>query len=421
MKIHAATQALALTFALTMASLSSLTAEASSSSSGQYVQAPQGKPALLAEKAGAEQALAEYRSGSASAFVGETGSRHQAATGQAKASSGLAVGSKRPAEMPLRKSAYGFQIWDAGTRLIRDEDGDGFFRRFEIRFDADLVGADAKVYAKLYLRRVGDSGDWSHYFTTSDFWIYGESDSDDYFVDTTLNDGYPTDDYDVLIDLYEVGYEGIVATLGPFEASALADLPLEDAGLDLPLNGAGYSIGAVSTTLLTDNDRDGFYSRFRISFDPEHVGGAAVAYAVLRVRPEGGNWQTEHTTDMFTVAASGDDDSYLFEADWRNGYISARYDVQIDLYDAASQQLVATVSSERPALSRVPLEDAGRDLQFSQGNNGGGNLGNGSTSSQGSGGGGSSSLLMLAGLVVLIYLRRSQQRYRQLEQLRQWR
>ncbi len=413
MKIHAALYSMALVANL----LSGPAALASSSSSGQYVRAPHSKGAAVTDPV-AEPAVAQYRTGAANGFTDVAGTRHQASMVSAKTGAGLATANKRPATVTLRKSDYGFQIWDAGTRLIQDQDGDGYFRRFEIRFDADLFGGDAKVYAKLYLRRVGDNGDWSHYFTTSDFWIYGQSDEDDYFVDTTLNDGYPSDDYDVLIDLYEVGYEGIVATIGPFEASALADLPLEDAGLDLPLNGAGYSIGAVSTTLLTDNDRDGFYSRFRIAFDPEHVGGAAVAYAVLRVRPEGGNWQTEHTTELFTIDSSGSADTFVFEGDWRSGYISARYDVQIDLYDGASQQLVATVSSERSALSRVPLEDAGRDLQYSQdSNNGGGNLGNGSTSSQGSGGG-SSTILVLVLMVVLIYLRRSQQRYQRLEQIR---
>ncbi|HEX4911018.1 MAG TPA: choice-of-anchor H family protein [Permianibacter sp.] len=312
----------------------------------------------------------------------------------------------RPAQVTLRKSAsHDFRLWDAGRSLISDVDDDGYFRRFEIRFDADVSYGDALVYAKLYLRRVGDSGDWQHYYTTDDFWIYGESDSDDYYVETLLNDGYPTAEYDVLVDLYESGYSGIVATMGPFEDSSLRDLPLEDSGLDLDIPYAGFSIGDVDTTLLTDRDNDGYYSRFTVSFDPDHDSGSRAAYAVLRIREPGGDWETEHTSAIFTIDVSGDADRYSFTAEWQSGYPTARYDMQIDLYDAGSQQLVASVSSERPELSRVPLEDADRD--DSPGGGGGG--GGGDSDSDGSGGGGSMSLLLL-GVVAGLLLARARLR-----------
>lgn len=307
----------------------------------------------------------------------------------------------RPADAPLRSSSHSFELWDAGRSLISDVDADGYFRRFEIRFDADVSTGDALVYAKLYLRRVGDSGPWQHYFSTDDFWIYGTSDSDDYYVETVLNDGYPTAEYDVLIDLYEAGYSGIVATIGPFEDSSLRDLPLEDVGLDMPVPNAGYQILDVDTTLLTDADRDGYYSRFSISFDPDRDHGASMAYAVLRVRREGDDWQTEHTSATFQVDESGDADRFTFTADWQSGYPTGRYDIQIDLYDAATQLLVATVSSERPELSRVPLEDADRDT----GSSGGGGGGGGDSESRGSGGGATGGLLM-AVLLGLFLLRR---------------
>ena len=325
---------------------------------------------------------------------------------QAAVSKQAATEPDRPAHVTLRKSAsHDFRLWDAGRSLISDADDDGYYRRFEIRFDADVSYGDALVYAKLYLRRVGDSGDWQHYYTTDDFWIYGESDSDDYYVETVLNDGYPTAQYDVLVDLYESGYSGIVATMGPFEDSSLRDLPLEDSGLDLDIPYAGFAIGDVDTTLQTDRDNDGYYSRFTISFDPDHDSGSRAAYAVLRIRAPGGDWETEHTSAIFTVDVSGDADRYSFTAEWQSGYPTARYDIQIDLYDAGSQQLVASVSSERPELSRVPLEDAGRDTSSGGGGGGGG----GDSDSDGSGGGGSMSLLLL-GIVAGLLLARARLR-----------
>ena len=167
---------------------------------------------------------------------------------------------------------------------------------------------DALVYARLYLRRAGDS-DWLLYSETDDFWISGEDGDDDYFVTTTLDDGWPTGDYDVLIDLYESGFSGIVATIGPFDSDALALLPLEETGLDLPIELPGYDIGDVATTLLIDDDGDGHYSKFRIDFDPDADFDGTFVYAEVWVRPQGGEWIQEHVSDDFLVDASGDADS----------------------------------------------------------------------------------------------------------------
>ena len=93
-----------------------------------------------------------------------------------------------------------FWFFDAGSTLLGDRDTDGFHHEFRIRFDADVVAGDALVYARLYLRRAGDS-DWLLYSETDDFWISGENGDDDYFVSTTLDDGWPTGDYDVLMSV----------------------------------------------------------------------------------------------------------------------------------------------------------------------------------------------------------------------------
>lgn len=362
---------------------------------------------------------ARYQDAPSAAADGVSGGREHrdpALLTETTASKTAAKEAPRPAEVSLRQSgSHSFRLWDAGRALRHDADADGYHRRFEIRFDADVSIGDALVYAKLYLRRVGDSGPWEHYYTTNDFWIYGSSDTDDYYVETTLNDGYPTADYDVLVDLYESGYSGIVATIGPFDDSSLRDLPLEDSGLDMPLPNAGYHLNGVSTTLQTDADRDGYYSRFSVRFDPDREVGIGMAYAVLRVRPDGGEWQTEHTTATFQVDESGTLDEQTITAEWSSGYPTARYDLQIDLYDAATQLLVASVSSERAALSRVPLEDAVRDTVP---NSGGGNGGGGDSDSDGSGGGGSMSIVLLGVAAGLLYARWRLNRDRLLQRAR---
>jgi hypothetical protein len=303
----------------------------------------------------------------------------------------------------LAERASWFQLYDAGRTLLRDRDADGHHSEFQIRFDADVISGDALVYAKLYLRRVGDSGAWRHYYTTQDFWIYGQSGSDDYFVTTTLDSGYPAGRYDVLIDLYEVGYSGIAATLTGYEDGSLADLPLEDREMDVPIGMPGFDIGAVTTTLLTDNDNDGFYSRYRVNFDPISTVGSDPVYAELWVRPRGGEWLLEHRSAVFDVDASGTEDAYAFTGELVSGYSTSHYDVQLDLYHAATGLLIASAGSERPELSRVPLEDQSRDRYVSPPSGGHDHDDYGDTYSEE--GGGATPVSLVAALLLLVGLR----------------
>lgn len=74
--------------------------------------------------------------------------------------------------------------------------------------------------------------------------------------------------------------------------------------------------------------------------------------------------------------------------------------MQIDLRDADTGALVASAGSERPELSRIPLEDQGRDTRVSPPP---GNGGGGSVSSRGHGGGAMGGWFSFALLVLLAW------------------
>ena len=308
--------------------------------------------------------------------------------------------SKRGPAIMSSRTSY-FYIYDAVSTLRQDRDGDGYHSEFRIRFDADVLVGDALVYARMYLRRLGES-EWYLYRETDDFRIYGQSGDDDYYVTTRLDAGYATGEYDVLIDLYESGYPGIVATLGPLESEALGYLPLEEIGLDVPIEMPGYSIGEVFTDLIADDDRDGHYSRFRITFDPDADFQRRLAFARVWVRARGGEWIEEFVSEDWWVETNGGSDAYALDIDWISGYPTSYYDVQIDLYDAATGLLIASVGSERPALAQIPLEDRSRDKAIDIPAPGGGGI-----SHSREGGGGAFGLWSLLGLLGLAAARRT--------------
>lgn len=125
-----------------------------------------------------------------------------------------------------------FWFYDAFVDLYSDLDYDGYYTGVDIAFDVDTIYDYADVYAVIYLSY--DYGPWNEFVATDDFEIFGATGDDEYFIDTELVSGYPTGDYDVLIELYD-NYDGsFVATFGPDDSSALSYLPLEDEARDIP-------------------------------------------------------------------------------------------------------------------------------------------------------------------------------------------
>ncbi|MBT8103790.1 MAG: choice-of-anchor H family protein [Gammaproteobacteria bacterium] len=128
-----------------------------------------------------------------------------------------------------------FWFYTADVELFSDQDRDGYYAGINLLFDADTYYDVADVYAVLYLSY--EYGDWNEYAETETFTIFGTSASDEYIVETDLVAGYPTGNYDILIELYDAYDNAFVASIGPDETSELAILPLEDLDRDAPAPG----------------------------------------------------------------------------------------------------------------------------------------------------------------------------------------
>jgi len=145
-----------------------------------------------------------------------------------------------------------FWFYDVDVQLFSDFDHDGYYFGIDLLFDADTNYSSADVYAVLYLSF--DYGPWNEYAETEDFTLFGTASSDDYVVETELVSGYPTGDYDILIELFDA-YDGTyLASFGPEDTSELALLPLEDSTRDTPPGGQTQVVvnsgGGGSTGLL---------------------------------------------------------------------------------------------------------------------------------------------------------------------------
>jgi len=125
-----------------------------------------------------------------------------------------------------------FWFYTADVELFTDRDRDGYYAGIDLLFDADTYYDIADVYAVIYLSY--EYGPWNEYAETENFTILGTSGADEYIVETDLVEGYPTGNYDILIELYDAYDNALVATMGPEDTSELSILPLEDIGRDSP-------------------------------------------------------------------------------------------------------------------------------------------------------------------------------------------
>lgn len=123
-----------------------------------------------------------------------------------------------------------FWFYDADVVLFSDLDRDGYYFGIDLLFDADTTYAVADVYAVLYLSY--EYGPWNEYASTDDFTLFGSTSDDDYIVETELVSGYPTGNYDILIELFDAYDGSYLASFGPDDTSELALLPLEDSTRD---------------------------------------------------------------------------------------------------------------------------------------------------------------------------------------------
>ena len=256
--------------------------------------------------------------------------------------------------------SYRFSIFDASILLHQDEDSDGFYSDFSVYFDADVLSGYADVYAALYISRNG--GSWFHYHTTDVFTIYAADALDEYQVRSQLNIDFPPDQYDILIELYKVGIDAVIATLSSEDDNDLHALPLEDQAHEFFHQ--DFWFNSVTSHLSNDADHDQFYSKIALEFNANTLFLNTSAKARVVIRQVASTWEEIFTTQPFNF-----DDGQTFQSidiDFESGFPPGHYDIDIELLDA-NNTVLALASQEYVALALVPLESSNYDDQFDDG------------------------------------------------------
>ncbi|MCF2949716.1 choice-of-anchor H family protein [Paraglaciecola aquimarina] len=147
-----------------------------------------------------------------------------------------------------------FWLYDAWITFHSDQDRDGFYNHFTVEFDADTEFNHAEVYARLYLAK-GEV--FKEYHSTSNFNIYADNNNDSFVVESELVTGFPSADYEVLIELYDAYNNQLVATLDGTNDADLYLLPLESANYEevyvdqvVVIHESGGSLGWFSLLLV---------------------------------------------------------------------------------------------------------------------------------------------------------------------------
>lgn len=117
-----------------------------------------------------------------------------------------------------------FWIFDAWVELEIDEDSDGYFSQFSLGFDADTEFSSAEIYVRLYL---AEDEVFREFHTTNNFTIYADSSDDSLVIESELLTGFPSAEYEILIELYDAYNDQLVAIYDGNDDADLYLLSLE--------------------------------------------------------------------------------------------------------------------------------------------------------------------------------------------------
>jgi len=113
----------------------------------------------------------------------------------------------------------------------------------------------------------------------------------------------------------------------------------------------------VGTSLFSDNDHDGYFGGFSLSFDVDTSYGSQDIYATIFLQRNNQTPVVLLTTKTFRIYGRSGADVYTVEAQLVDRYQAGEYHVQIDIHDAHSGRVLDSVDDQIfRNLRNLPLE-----------------------------------------------------------------
>ncbi|MEE9333222.1 MAG: choice-of-anchor H family protein [Granulosicoccaceae bacterium] len=113
----------------------------------------------------------------------------------------------------------------------------------------------------------------------------------------------------------------------------------------------------VGTSLFADNDHDGYFGGFSLSFDVDTSYGSQDIYATVFLQLGNQSPVVLLTSKIFTIYGRSGSDIYRVEAQLIDQYPAGDYQVRIDIHDAHNGQVLDSVDDQSfRNLRNLPLE-----------------------------------------------------------------
>lgn len=117
-----------------------------------------------------------------------------------------------------------FWIYDSFVTLSADIDYDGYYSSFKLEFDVDTIYQSAPIYAVIY---ASTSDVFTPFYTTDIYNINGDNTRDAIIIENDLVSGFPSNDYELMVVIYDADTDEVVAVSDGTDDADLAFLSLE--------------------------------------------------------------------------------------------------------------------------------------------------------------------------------------------------
>ena len=255
-------------------------------------------------------------------------------------------------------SPVGF--YDVWFNMLEDSDGDGYYHQFEVNFDIDTVFSYQEIYV------IGELAAASQQilFQTEPYTINSNSGNDSYQASVLLTDGYPSDQYELTLSVYDAETNALLLQYDAGHNSQLGQLYLEDNGRESVAQ-QGITLYQLSFEVSGDLDGDGYYTDLSVELDADAPGQQRWIYTRISLINPYGSWTTINTSATFALHGYDSSDRYTTHAVLDYGFDPATYQLGIEIYDAETEALLLT--STTPLSTPLNMESTDWDHNYEDG------------------------------------------------------